>query len=461
MSQPAPRDTRRVGTSPPASSPPDGPPAPASPPNPAARRRPLLLVLLSVLGPGVVSAAAGNDAGGITTFSQVGANYGYSLLWGLAVVTVGLIVVQEMCARMGAVTGKGLADLIRENFGVKITAFAMLVLVIANFAITVSEFAGIAAVGEMILGPYVRHARYYIVPTSALLVWLLVSRGSYQRVERIFLVASLVFLTYVVTALKIGVPWKHVAQATFAPHLGALPWGPPLIVMLVTLIGTTISPYMQFYQQAAVRDKGITIRDYALAKWDTIIGCVLSSLVAAFIVMTCAGTLFKTGHTLDSSSQAVDVAKALAPLAGSAGKWLFAFGLLNASLMAAVVVPLSTAYAVTESLGWASGLGQRIRELPLFYGTYGAMIALSGGLIMLLPEKSSLISLILSAQIVNCALLPVELVLILILINRRRVMGRYRNRLGLNIVAWVTTVVAAALSLFLLGHQIWSVVHPG
>ncbi len=458
MSQTAPRDIRRVGTPPSASSPPDGSPAPAAPPNPAARRRPLLLVLLSVLGPGVVSAAAGNDAGGITTFSQVGANYGYSLLWGLAVVTVGLIVVQEMCARMGAVTGKGLADLIRENFGVKITAFAMLVLVIANFAITVSEFAGIAAVGEMFLGP---RARYYIVPASALLVWLLVSRGSYQRVERIFLVASLVFLTYVITALKIGVPWKHVAQATFAPHLGALPWGPPLIVMLVTLIGTTISPYMQFYQQAAVRDKGITIRDYALAKWDTIIGCVLSSLVAAFIVMTCAGTLFKSHIVVDSSTDAAHIALALAPLAGSAGKWLFAFGLLNASLMAAVIVPLSTAYAVTESLGWASGLGQRIRELPLFYGTYGAMIALSGGLIMLLPEKSSLISLILSAQIVNCALLPVELVLILILINRRRVMGRYRNRFGLNLIAWVTTVVAAVLSLFLLGHQIWNVVHPG
>ena len=458
MSQPAPREPRRVETTPSAPSPPDGPPAPAPPPNPAARRRPLLLVLLSVLGPGIVSAAAGNDAGGITTFSQVGANYGYSLLWGLAVVTIGLIVVQEMCARMGAVTGKGLADLIRENFGVKITAFAMLVLVVANFAITVSEFAGIAAVGEMFLGS---RARYYIVPASALLVWLLVSRGSYQRVERIFLVASLVFFTYVVTALKIGVPWAHVAQATFAPRLSALPWGPPLIVMLVTLIGTTISPYMQFYQQAAVRDKGITVRDYALAKWDTIIGCILSSIVAAFIVMTCAGTLFAVGQHLDSSSTAKDVAQALAPLAGQAGKWLFAFGLLNASLMAAVVVPLSTAYAVTESLGWASGLGQRIRELPLFYGTYGAMIALSGGLIMLLPEKSSLISLILSAQIVNCALLPVELILILILINRRRVMGRYRNRLGLNLVAWVTTVVAAALSLFLLGHQIWAAVHGG
>jgi Mn2+/Fe2+ NRAMP family transporter len=218
---------------------------------------------------------------------------------------------------------------------------------------------------------------------------------------------------------------------------------------------------MQFYQQSAVRDKGITVRDYALAKWDTILGCLLSSLVAAFIVITCAGTLFKSHVALSGDSSAADVAQALAPLAGPAARWLFAFGLLNASLMAAVVVPLSTAYAVTESLGWASGLGRRIRELPLFYGTYGALIALGGGLIMLLPARSSLIQIILNAQIVNCALLPVELILMLVLINRRRVMGRYRNRLGMNVVAWATTAVAAALSLFLLGRQVWAAVHPG
>ena len=462
MSQPAPRDTRSVGTMPPpASPPPPAAPAPDREPNKAPSRRPLWLVLLSVLGPGVIAAAAGNDAGGITTFSQVGANYGYQLLWGLAVVTVGLIVVQEMCARMGAVTGKGLADLIRENFGVRITFWAMVVLVIANFAITVSEFAGIAAVGEMFLGP---RSRFLIIPLAVVLVLFLVFRGSYQRVERIFLIASLVFLTYVITALKIGVPWAKVAAATFTPPLGRLPWGPPLIVMLVTLIGTTISPYMQFYQQSAVRDKGITVRDYTLAKWDTILGCLLSSLVAAFIVITCAGTLFR-GHVigdavLSGDSSAADVAQALAPLAGPAAKWLFAFGLLNASLMAAVVVPLSTAYAVTEALGWESGLGRRIRELPLFYGTYGALIVLGGLLIMVLPAKSSLIQIILNAQILNCALLPVELVLLLILINRRRVMGRYRNGFGGNLVAWITTIVAASLSLFLLARQVWSAVHP-
>jgi Mn2+/Fe2+ NRAMP family transporter len=437
MSQPVPR-IEMTAPAPAVSTPPGAPPG-------AVRRRSHWLVLLSILGPGVISAAAGNDAGGITTFSQVGANYGLSLLWALALVTVGLIVVQEMCARMGAVTGKGLAALIRENFGVKITLFAMAVLVIANFAITVSEFAGIAAVGEMFLG---RHARFYVVPAAVALVWLLVSRGSYQKVERIFLVASLIFVTYIIAALKIGVPWHAAFAATFAPNLRALHWNNSLVVMLVTLIGTTISPYMQFYQQAAVRDKGIGIADYTLAKWDTILGCLLSSVVAAFIVITCYGTLHIHGVRLGGDSTASDVAQALAPLGGGkAATLLFAFGLLNASLLAATVVPLSTAYAVTEALGWESGLGRRIRDLPLFYSTYGALIVLGGLLIVLLPPTSNLIQIILNAQIVNCALLPVILVLMLLLINRRRVMGKYRNSLGFNIVAWATVVVTTVFSL--------------
>jgi Mn2+/Fe2+ NRAMP family transporter len=347
---------------------------------------------------------------------------------------------------MGAVTGKGLADLIRENFGVRVTLFAMTVLVIANFAITVSEFAGIAAVGEMFLGP---HARFYIVPAAVVLVWLLVSRGSYQKVERIFLIASLIFLTYIITALKIGVPWHQVFAATFTPNLHTLHWNTALIVMLVTLIGTTISPYMQFYQQAAVRDKGIGIAHYTLAKWDTILGCILSSIVAAFIVITCNGTLHIAGVRLGDNSTASEVAQALTPLGGGrVATLLFAFGLLNASLLAATVVPLSTAYAVTEALGWESGLGRRIRELPLFYSTYGALIALSGLLIVLLPPTSNLIQIILNAQIVNCALLPIILVLMLLLINRRRVMGKYRNSLVLNMIAWTTVVVTTLFSLF-------------
>ncbi len=453
MSQPTPRSNRSAGTTLPLALP---PPASSTPPlePSASRRRPLWLVLLSVLGPGVIAAAAGNDAGGIATYSQAGAQYGLSLLWSIAVVTVGLIVVQEMCARMGAVTGKGLAALIRENFGVKVTALAMLVLLIANFATTVSEFAGIAAVGELFHIP-----RYYTIPLAIVLVWLLVSRGSYQKVETILLVASLVFVTYIITALKIGVPWAAVARNTFTPALGHLNWRDSgLILMVVSLIGTTIAPYMQFYQQSAVRDKGIQMRDYSLTRWDTIIGCVLSNIVAAFIIVACYGTLYL--HNVRNIADAKDAARALAPLAGKFVAYgLFAFGLLNASLMAAVIVPLSTAYAVTESLGWESGLGRRIRELPLFYGTYGVMILLSGLVILL--SSSNLIGIIIQAQVVNCALLPLELVLMLILINRRRVMGKYRNTLWDNVVGWATTVIAGGLALYYFAQQIWSHVHPG
>lgn len=459
MSQPVPRDYREAGTRAqplPAPSPQAAEPAFASPlPLGSVRKRSRWLVLVSVLGPGVIAAAAGNDAGGIATYSQAGAGYGLSLLWSIVVVTVGLIVVQEMCARMGAVTGKGLAALIRENFGVKVTLFAMGVLLLANFATTVSEFAGITAVGELYLGT---QARFIIVPFAIALVWLLVSRGSYQKVERVLLVASLVFVTYIITALKIGVPWKHVATASLGFDLKTTHWNAALVLMIVQLIGTTIAPYMQFYQQSAVRDKGVKMTDYALTRWDTIIGCVLSNIVAAFIIIVCARTLYPHPE-LRTIQSAGDAAAALAPLVGQYAKLLFAFGLLNASLMAAVIVPLSTSYAVTEALGWESGLGRRIRELPLFYGTYGFLILAAGLLIMFLPRSSSLIQVILNAQIVNCALLPVELVLMLLLINRRRLMGKYCNSLGYNIIAWATTIIAATLSLFLLGSSLWQHFH--
>ena len=358
-----------------------------------------------------------------------------------------------MCSRMGAVTGKGLAGLIRENFGVKITLFAMIALVVANLALTVSEFAGIAAVGQMFLGPA---SRFYVVPIAAAIVWLLVSRGSYIRVERVFIIASLVFATYIFTGFKVGVPWKSVAVNTFAPHLGALHWNQVLILSVVTLIGTTISPYMQFYQQAATRDKGVSIRNYKYARWDTIIGCVAGDVVAGFIIIVCAQTLYVTGH--HDINTAADAASALKPLAGKFAQLLFAFGLLNASLMAAVVVPLSTAYAVTESLGWESGFGKKVSELPLFYGTYGILILLGALLVVLAPPTSNLIQLILNAQTINCALLPVELILILILVNRRRIMGDYRNTVAGNIVGWVTAVIAGGLSLFLLAYNIWSAI---
>jgi len=413
------------------------------------RRRSTWLVWISVFGPGIIAAAAGNDAGGIATYSQAGAQYGLNLLWCLAIITVGLIFVQEMCSRMGAVTGKGLAGLIRENFGVKITFFAMIALVLANFALIVSEFAGIAAVGDMF-----GISRYYVVPAAMLVVWLLVSRGSFQKVERIFIVASGVFVVYIITALKQGVPWHATAIATFLPEtIHPHPkFTPVLLAMVVALIGTTISPYMQFYQQAAVRDKGITMKDYAYARADTIFGCVLSNVVAAFIIITCAVTLNKAGIT--NISNGTDAAQALAPLAGKLSTYLFAFGLLNASLMAAVVVPLSSAYAVTEALGWESGMGRRIRELPLFYGTYGIMILLGGIVVIALPKSSNLFQLILGAQAINCLLLPVELILMLVLVNRRRVMGKDKNTFWDNVGGWTTAVVAGVLSIV---YLVW---HP-
>ena len=288
MSQPA----TRIETTAPAPAVPSPPGIPAGP----ARRRSYWLVLLSILGPGVIAAAAGNDAGGIATYSQAGAQFGIKLLWSIALVTVGLIVVQEMAARMGAVTGKGLAALIRENFGVKVTLFAMTVLVIANFATTVTEFAGLRAVGEML-----RRGRValLVVPVSIALVWLLVSRGSYQRFERILLVASLIFLTYIIVALKSGVPWRDTFANTFAVHLSAPQWrSPALIAMIVQLIGTTIAPYMQFYQQSAVRDKGVEMKEYFLTRWDTIIGCLLSNIVAWFIVIACYQNLYR--HRCDA-----------------------------------------------------------------------------------------------------------------------------------------------------------------
>jgi NRAMP (natural resistance-associated macrophage protein)-like metal ion transporter len=428
-------------------------PAPGNSPAQPSRRRAPWLVFLSILGPGIISAAAGNDAGGITTYSQIGAQFGNSLLWTVVIVTFGLIVVQEMCARMGVVTGKGLAALIRENFGVKVTFFAMICLVLANLATTVSEFAGIAAVGEMFLGP---RARLIVVPIAMVIVWQLVVRGTYRNVERIFIAASLIFATYIITALKIGVPWHSVLQDSFFPNLKHTHWNNNLLFAVVALIGTTIAPYMQFYQQAATRDKGTAMKNYDAVKWDVIIGCVLSDIVAAFIIIACAGTIFKHHLIINNAS---DAARALRPLVGNYAQLLFAFGLLNASLMAAVVVPLSTAYAVTESLGWESGFGRRVRELPLFYGTYGALILCGGLLVMLLPTSSNLIQVIMNAQVINCALLPIELILMLVLINRRRIMGRYRNTLTMNTIAILTTVFAAVTSLMYLFHQVASGFH--
>jgi NRAMP (natural resistance-associated macrophage protein)-like metal ion transporter len=406
---------------------------------------------LGVLGPGIIAASAGNDAGGITTYSQAGAQYGYSLLWVILLLTFSLAIAQEMGARMAAVTGKGLADLIREEFGVKVTLFAMLALVLANVATTVAEFAGITAVVEMFLpGEW----RFVVVPLVAVGVWLLVARGTYKRVERIFLALCSVYLTYVAAAFVAHPPWGSVLRQTVWPDFRSIHPDAAYVQIVIALVGTTIAPWMQFYVQSSVRDKGITARDYPLEKLDVITGATLSNLISFFIVVTCAATLFAHNIPVTETFGASDAALALKPFAGHLGQYLFAIGLFNAAMVGAVVVPLSTAYAVTEALGSESGLGRRIREAPMFIGVYTAVIALAA--LIILAPRAPLFKIILVAQVINGFLLPVVLVLMLLLVNKKRLMGSYTNSRLYNSVAWVTVVTVALLSLVYLGQTVRS-----
>lgn len=450
MSQPAPRENREAGSTPggaltpPESTLPVAAPALAAEPSGTApRRRSRWLVWLSVLGPGIIATAAGNDAGGILTYIQTGAAFRYSLLWSIVLVTFSYYVVEEMVARMGAVTGKGLADLIRENYGVKITLFAMTIQLVANLVTTITEFAGISA-ALRVFGFSDMFVRYIGIPCAVLLTWYLLAGNSYAHVERIFLLMSALLLTYVVVAVRLHPNWLEIAHQTVFPpikhqiHLN----GSAYINMLIALIGTTIAPYQQFYHQSAVRDKGVTIQQHVASRWDVLIGCVFSNLISIFIVIACAVTLYAHGvHDVTDVAQA---ALALEPLAGSYARYLFGVGLLGASLLAAVVVPLTTAYAVTESLGWETGLGRRVRESPLFYLTYGIMLLIGGGVVML--PHLPLIWLIIQAQVLNAALLPVELVLIILLSSKRRLMGPYRNSAVFNAVAWLTVGITITLT---------------
>lgn len=408
-----------------------------------------ILAFLSVLGPGIIAASAGNDAGGVTTYSQAGAQYGYGLLWVLFLLTFSLSIAQEMGARMAAVTGKGLADLIREEFGVKVTVFAMVALLIANIATTVAEFAGITAVVEMFLPD---NARYLFVPLIAAGVWLLVARGTYRRVERIFLILCTVYLTYVAAAFVAHPPWASVLRQTVWPDFHAITLDGNYILMIIALVGTTVAPWMQFYVQSSVRDKAIPVEKYPLERVDVLTGAMLSNVISFFIIVTCAATLWTSHFTVTETFSASDAARALEPFAGAAAKWLFAIGLFNAAMVGAVVVPLSTAYAVAESLGGESGLGRRIREAPLFIGVYTAVIFLAA-LVILVP-RAPLFSIILTAQVINGVLLPVVLTLMLLLINKKRLMGDYTNSRLYNAVAWLTVGVVSLLSLAYLGMSL-------
>jgi NRAMP (natural resistance-associated macrophage protein)-like metal ion transporter len=397
-----------------------------------------LLAIFAIVGPGIIAALAGDDAGGIGTYSTAGAAYGYDMLWAMVLVAIALAVVQEMCARMGVVTGKGLSDLIREQFGVRTTALAMLALLVSNAAVTVSEFVGIAAASE-IFGV----SRYVSVPLAAILVWYIVARGSYRRAEKFFLALSLVFLTYVISVFVAQPNWAEVARGALIPSFRA---DTKYLLVLIALIGTTISPYMQFSLQAIIVDKGIKLSEYGLARADTLIGVLLSIAVAFFIIIATAATLHQQGIVeIQSAEQA---ALALKPIAGAFAEQLFAVGLLGASLLAASILPLTSAYAVCEAFGWERGLQQSWDDAPIFYGLYTGIIIV-GAALALIPGVP-LFTLLLLAYDVNGILLPKILILMLRLANSHHVMGQYANGRAGNIFAYGTAIVLIILTGLLL-----------
>ncbi|MBX3243686.1 MAG: Nramp family divalent metal transporter [Acidobacteria bacterium] len=397
-----------------------------------------LYVYLAILGPGMIAANAGNDASGIATYSSVGAGFGYNLLWSFIPMVIGLVVVQEMCARMGVVTGQGLADLIREQFGVRWTALVMLALLIANTCVVISEFVGIAQASQLI-----GISMYLTVPAAAIFVWWLVVKGNQKRVETVFLAMSLVFLCYVVSAFMSEPKWSEVATGFVKPTFrleGAY------LFTLVALIGTTITPFMQVYVQSSVVEKGLDKDDLNLVRADVIVGTIFATLIAVFIVISTASTLHVSGVTeIESASTA---AEALVPVVGEYAKYLFAIGLFGASMLAMGVLPLATAYSMSEALGFEKGLSRSFREAPIFLGIFTALIVI-GGVVALIPGIPHIPLLILT-QCINGLLLPVILISILKLANNREIMGNYVNTPTFNIAAWVITITVSALSILLL-----------
>jgi len=400
-----------------------------------------VLLLLSVIGPGLITANVDNDATGITGYSLAGAQYGYGLLWAVVLVTISLAVVQEMVARMGVVTNKGLADLIRERFGVRITFWSMLLLLIANLATTVAEFAGVAGAMDIFgVSPLIA------VPLAAIVVWILVIRGSYKYVERVLLVLCLIYASYIFSGFLVHPDWAQVFHQTVIPPI-QLNQG--YLLILVAVIGTTIAPWMQFYQQSAIADKQIPIKHLNYERIDTYVGAFITDFVAFFIVVCTGATLFV--HHIQIN-EAKDAALALAPLVGGNGRIaeiLFAVGLLNASLMAASVLPLSTAYSIAEAFGWERGVGRTFREAPQFLFLYTFIIVIGAGITLFVP-KDRLVFVLNLPNVVGGMLLPLILVLIILLCNDRRLMGRYVNGRIFNAIAWVTTILMSVLTLLII-----------
>lgn len=392
-----------------------------------------LMLLLAVVGPGIITANVDNDAGGITTYSVAGAHYGYSFLWMMPLVAIALILVQEMSARLGVVTGEGLADLIRSSLGVRLTAIIIGLMLFANLANTVSEFAGVAASMEIF-----HVSKYISVPVAAVVVWLLIVKANYRWVERVFLVASAIYLTYIASAILANPDWKEVAQSFVTPHFQL---NSSYIILAVTIIGTTIAPWMQFYQQASIVDKGLKITDYAYERIDVVVGSLFAVFVASAIMIACAATLYRNGVHIESAK---DAALALEPLAGKYASVFFGLGLLNASVFSAAILPLSTAYVVCEAFGWELGVDNSFREAPVFFGIYTALIIL-GAAIILLPIQS-LIRAMLASQTLNGVLLPVILIVMLRLVNDKRRMGDFVNGRIFNLLVQICVAVLVLLT---------------
>ncbi len=402
-----------------------------------------IALALAVVGPGFITANVDNDAGGIYTYSLAGAQFGYSLLWTMIPITIALIVIQEMAARMGAVTGKGLSDLIREEFGFRVTFFLMLALVVTNFGNVVANFAGVASSLEIFGVP-----RILVVPLAAAAVWVLVVKGTYATVEKIFLAASLFYIAYIVAGLLAHPDWKAAVTATVSrPTIGIRDYG--YLFTVIGLVGTTIAPWMQFYLQASIVEKGVTARQYRASRWDVILGCVFTDIVAWFIIVACAATLYATGQTAITS--AADAAEALKPLAGEYAALLFAAGLFNASLFAASILPISTSYAVCEGLGFESGLDKQFHEAPVFYWLYTVLIVVGAG-VLLIP-RFPMIHVVLLSQVVNGVVLPFVLVFMLLLTNDRELMGEHVNSRAFNIIAWATVAAMIILTAAMLITQ--------
>jgi NRAMP (natural resistance-associated macrophage protein)-like metal ion transporter len=389
-----------------------------------------------LMGPGIITSNVDNDAGGITTYSLAGAEFGLKLIWSLIPIMIALIVIQEMCSRMGVVTGKGLSDLIREKFGAKITFYLMVGMFLTNMGNVLSEFAGVAA-GMEVFGVN----KFISVPVSAFLVWWMVVKGTYKSVEKVFLVACVFYISYIITGIIVKPDWGQVFQQFLNPQLSLQP---SEMTMLIGLVGTTIAPWMQFYLQASIVEKGIKIEEYKFARFDVILGSVVVHIVAFFIILVCAETLFKNGIRIETAK---DAALSLKPLAGKYCTFLFAFGLVNASLFAASILPLSTTYLICEGLGWEAGIDKKFVEAPQFYGFYSLMIFLGAGII--LYPNVPLIPIMYFSQVLNGMVLPIVLIFILLLINDKKLMMEYTNGPIFNTIAWATSLIMIGFTLLL------------